>query len=430
MKTLDGYRIWGEGDVFRKKAEGFQRYAAMKEFHRVMNEGGEHVESNLPIHLDASSSIYQHASALLRDTEMGQKVNVVPRDDGMPADVYEHVANALRAIWEKEDDFLQDTDLDQDTKQQIMVEVLQRSVAKGPVMTKGYGTGHASMTYALMTHNGDPDGEFGGQITVDDKTRKVVHEESTLGFLHELDDVGLEQHQTVASEVISGYTKAIEEVLPSFDLVLKLLKKLVETNYIEARIDAHMEQDRLAEIISSHVGIKAKELLMWPSWEIVGEVNDKEELRNAINTSLKEFGWKVTPLHPNKDNTKYSFGIKLRSSEYKKMRPLAWELPDGHSVQHPIKTNAAMADLLKKEGGAVVQKPPVSGAERGSVVENCMWFDNTVHTMKPWNDRIDGHRDLTRDALKKGARSGLDLDACIPKTLTKPVDFHSEEVLY
>ena len=280
MKTLDGYRIWGEGDVFRKKAEGFQRYAAMKEFHRVMNEGGEHVESNLPIHLDASSSIYQHASALLRDTEMGQKVNVVPRDDGMPADVYEHVANALRAIWEKEDDFLQDTDLDQDTKQQIMVEVLQRSVAKGPVMTKGYGTGHASMTYALMTHNGDPDGEFGGEITVDDKSRKVVHEESKLGFLYDLDDVGLELHQTVASEVISGYTKAIEEVLPSFDLVLKLLKKLVETNYIEARIDAHMEQDKLAEIISSHVGIKAKELLMWPSWEIVGEVNDKEELRN------------------------------------------------------------------------------------------------------------------------------------------------------
>ena len=423
MKTLDGYRIWGEGDVFRKKAEGFQRYAAMKEFHRVMNEGGEHVESNLPIHLDASSSIYQHASALLRDTEMGQKVNVVPRDDGMPADVYEHVANALRAIWEKEDDFLQDTDLDQDTKQQIMVEVLQRSVAKGPVMTKGYGTGHASMTYSLMTHNGDPDGEFGGEITVDDKTRKVVHEESTLGFLYDLDDVGPELHQTIASEVISGYSDAIKEVLPSFDLVLKLLKNLVETNYIEARIDAHMDQEKLTEIISPHVAIKAKELLMWPSWEIVGEVNDKEELRKAINTSLKEFGWRVTPLQPNKDKTKYSFGIRPLSSRVNKIKPLAWELPDGPQRSTSNQTNAAMAELLKNEGGAVVHKPPVSGVERGSLVENCKWFDNTVRSLKPWNDGAHSHRDLTRDALEKLDRSGLDFDACIPKTLTKSVNF-------
>ena len=422
MKTLDGYRIWGEGDVFRKKAEGFQRYAAMKEFHRVMNEGGEHVESNLPIHLDASSSIYQHASALLRDTEMGQKVNVVSRDDGMPADVYKHVANALRAIWEKEGEFLQDTDLGQDTKQQIMEKVLERSVAKGPVMTKGYGTGHASMTFSLMTHNGDPEGEFGGEITVDDKTRKVVHEESTLGFLYDLDDVGLELHQTIASEVISGYSAAIKEVLPSFDLVLKLLKKLVETNYIEVRIDAHMEQDKLTEIISPHVSIKAKELLKWPSWEIVDEVNDKEELRRSINELLEEFGWKATPLQPNKDKTKYSFGIRPLSSQVNKIKPLTWELPDGPQRSTSNQTNAAMAELLKKEGGAVVQKPLVSGVERGSVIENYNWYDNNAKSVKPW-DGARSHRDLTRDSLQKYARSDLDLDACIPKTLTKPVDF-------
>ena len=422
MKTLDGYRIWGEGDVFRKKAEGFQRYAAMKEFHRVMNEGGEHVESNLPIHLDASSSIYQHASALLRDTEMGQKVNVVPRDDGMPADVYEHIANALRAIWEKEDDFLEDTDLPQDTKQQIMNEVLKRSVAKGPVMTKGYGTGHASMTDSLMTHNGDPDGEFGGEITVDDMTRKVVHEESTLGFLYDLDDVGLELHQTIASEVISGYSDAIKEVLPSFDLVLKLLKNLVETNYIEARIDAHMEQDKLTEIISTHVGIKAKELLKWPSWEIVGEVNDKEELHKSINESLEEFRWIATPLKPNKDKTKYSFGIRPLSSRINKIKPLMWELPDGPQRSTSNQTNAAMAELLKKEGGALAQKPPISGVERGSVIDHYTWNDNISQTVKPW-DGARSHRDLTRDALRSKAPSSLDLDTCIPKTLTKPVDF-------
>ena len=81
-----------------------------------------------------------------------------------------------------------------------------------------------------------------------------------------------------------------------------------------------------------------------------------------------------------------------------------------------------MAELLKKEGGAVVQKPPVSGTERGSVIQNYNWYDNEARTVKPW-DGARSHRDLTRDALKQQERSGLDLDACIPKTLTKPVDF-------
>ena len=82
-----------------------------------------------------------------------------------------------------------------------------------------------------------------------------------------------------------------------------------------------------------------------------------------------------------------------------------------------------MAELLKKEGGAVVHKPPVSGVERGSLVENCKWFDNTQHSLKPWNDGAHSHRDLTRDALKKLDKSNVDFDACIPKTLTKPVNF-------
>ena len=73
-----------------------------------------------------------------------------------------------------------------------------------------------------------------------------------------------------------------------------------------------MEQDKLTEIISSHVGVKAKELLKWPSWEIVGEVNDKEKLRKSINESLQEFGWIATPCNPKKDS--YSFGIRPLSS--------------------------------------------------------------------------------------------------------------------
>ena len=39
MDIIESFQIWGQGDVFRKKAEGFQRYAAMKEFTNVMRQG-------------------------------------------------------------------------------------------------------------------------------------------------------------------------------------------------------------------------------------------------------------------------------------------------------------------------------------------------------------------------------------------------------
>jgi len=81
-----------------------------------------------------------------------------------------------------------------------------------------------------------------------------------------------------------------------------------------------------------------------------------------------------------------------------------------------------MAELLKKEGGAAVKKPPASDVERGSVIEHYTWYDNNATTVNPW-DGARSQRDLTRDALQKMRHSGLDLDACIPRTLTKPVDF-------
>ena len=224
MPPLESYVHWGQGHVFRKKAEGFQRYAAMKEFHRVMNEGGVGAETNLPVHLDASSSIYQHASAMLKDTAMGQKVNVVAQDDGGPSDVYMHVVRELRSIWDK-DGFLAAFEIEQAIKDTIKEKVLERSVAKGPVMTKGYGAGADSMVRVMLTHNGDEDGEM-GVTQIDEKTILYAHQDSTLGFLHEL-EVPNELHNGIANEVVVGYDKAIKNVLPSFDNVLKLLKKLV-----------------------------------------------------------------------------------------------------------------------------------------------------------------------------------------------------------
>ena len=57
------FASWGEGDVFRAKAEGLQRIALTREFVSVLNQGDNAI-TRLPINLDASSSIYQHASKL------------------------------------------------------------------------------------------------------------------------------------------------------------------------------------------------------------------------------------------------------------------------------------------------------------------------------------------------------------------------------
>ena len=226
MDIIESFQIWGQDDVFRKKAEGFQRYAAMKEFTNVMRQGGKGALSTLPVHLDASSSIYQHTSAMLKDVEMAKKVNVTATEDGSPADIYIEVRNALKEMWEN-DGFLEDVELSSDIKSVIKQKVLRRNVAKSPVMTTGYGAGPDSMMRALLTHNGSEDGEM--NFEVDDEGQKIfyAHEQSTLGFLLDL-KVDISLHKVIARAVVSGYRKAIGVVLPSFGKVLKLLKKVVD----------------------------------------------------------------------------------------------------------------------------------------------------------------------------------------------------------
>ena len=80
---------------FRAKAEGLQRIALTREFVSILDQG-ENAVSRLPINLDASSSIYQHASALMLDKEMASKVNVLPNASGKPSDVYVEVVENLK----------------------------------------------------------------------------------------------------------------------------------------------------------------------------------------------------------------------------------------------------------------------------------------------------------------------------------------------
>lgn len=234
LPVIEGYKIWGAGDVFRAKAEGFQRYSLMHEYMRVVKAGGVGVETNMPLNVDASSSVYQHAAALLRDLRMAQSVNVTSVKGRVgPADVYLEVVAELTAMWEKSCPLDDDKfGLDNELKTALKKVLLSRKVAKKPVMTHGYGASPGSITRSFLTHNQDPDGDVGGWVEIDKKRddgkmsyQPVAHPESTLKLLQ--NRVAIEVHHPLASAVVSDYIKAIKTVLPSFNEVTNWLRKMV-----------------------------------------------------------------------------------------------------------------------------------------------------------------------------------------------------------
>ena len=173
MKHFD---CWGKGDVFRTKAEGLQRIALTKEFVSILDQG-DTAFTRLPINLDASSSIYQHASALMLDSSMASKVNVLPNDSGRPSDIYVEVVEHLKSAWTGNpfksfeiNRTFEDSDkksrkvtftvegLDDKIAELLKESVLTRNMAKKPVMTIGYGASPQSMVSALLTDNQEENG--------------------------------------------------------------------------------------------------------------------------------------------------------------------------------------------------------------------------------------------------------------------------------
>ena len=74
-------------ELIKPKGEVFQRLAAILEFERVVMEYREkgdwnQVKSGLPIHFDASCNGFQHVSALLQDSDLARKVNLLKPEDG------------------------------------------------------------------------------------------------------------------------------------------------------------------------------------------------------------------------------------------------------------------------------------------------------------------------------------------------------------
>ena len=126
------FPIWGKDDVFKKKAEGFQRLALTEAYHHAMCEfemGEQNPVVSIPVVLDASSNIYQHASCLTQDAEMALSVNVLPNSNKTPNDVYQKVANKVKEMWGDENP-LTSMELETEVLHGLMNFALARSAAK------------------------------------------------------------------------------------------------------------------------------------------------------------------------------------------------------------------------------------------------------------------------------------------------------------
>lgn len=298
---METFSAWGEGDIFTAKCEGFQRLSACLAFSDAYSAGGVGAEVNLPISHDASSSIYQHTSALVRDKHMAEAVNVLPQEDGKPADVYERIIEDMKSRWDSEGNPLEKIGMSAAAAAK-MKEILNRNFAKKPVMTRGYGATQFGITGSFLTHNGKKNGMIGGWVLVDLKTNKeapvpkdrdtinrekqwwrmVAHPASLLG--NALAEVEPNLHFSVAKTIVEEIDKSMEKILPG----MKVMDTFFEAEYDyvnELRADYYdLEFDKPLEE-QSYIGTDgrsyhATEQVQFPQVNISWELSDGCKVRN------------------------------------------------------------------------------------------------------------------------------------------------------
>ncbi|MDC3298044.1 hypothetical protein OAU99_01560 [Candidatus Poseidoniaceae archaeon] len=241
-------KVWADGDIFEAKSEGFQRIAAILACYEAYENGGVGALVCLPINQDASSSVYQHASMLVRDKEMAKLVNII-QDGDIPADVYTEVIEDLRSRWSQSSPFIE-LELEEKVIEEVMASVLKRSIAKKPVMTISYGATKRNMIKSLLTHNGQNSGLLGGwvplrensekfktEVTRDDiqasklderdwKWRMIAHPSSILN--QALNQLESKFHERVAEIVIDDLLISVNNKLPGFKKLMNALEQVID----------------------------------------------------------------------------------------------------------------------------------------------------------------------------------------------------------
>ena len=126
---------WQEAD------KPWQALAWCKEWaeYTIAKGSGKPYETHLPCASDGSCNGLQHLSAMLRDSEGGRSVNLIP--SARPQDIYSDVANRSTELLKEDDSLL--------AKQLLEIGVC-RKICKRPVMIVPYsGTRHSCRDYIL-----------------------------------------------------------------------------------------------------------------------------------------------------------------------------------------------------------------------------------------------------------------------------------------
>lgn len=309
---ISTFPIWGEGDVFRKKAEGFQRLAMTHAFVDAFEEfenGNETPLVSIPIVLDASSNIYQHASCLTQDVEMAKAVNVLPNGDKTPSDIYQEIADEVSRMWRKENP-LTELGLTDTEMKEVMKFALKRNTAKKPVMTIGYGSEKYAIVPTFLTHNQQAGGiHEWGTFRLDDKSeltpkqksqlkedypdkkerdkiakaRMIAHPNSILGPLEK--SISRSNHYHIANKIVESFIEAIDKKLKGHSTLRNSL-----------------EQIRILSMLSSNE-------TDYVSWKL----NDESVIRNIVFEKMLDDP--TTPWKGTEMETEIRFSIKLHSEK-------------------------------------------------------------------------------------------------------------------
>jgi hypothetical protein len=306
------FNIWGKGDVFVAKGEGFQRLSACITFNECCQNGGAGVEVNLPISHDASSSIYQHASALVRDREMAEAVNVLPAGNG-PSDVYQQVIDATTRRWaglnSKGESLnpLVSSKLLNLEEAGILTEALKdRSIAKKPVMTKGYGARKFGIIKSFLTHNGKMNGDMGQWVFVDKTTnaaaepptdgdkyddekfgwRRSAHPSSILGGV--LEHIAPSKHYLLADIIVTEMEASMREILPG----MEHLTSCLNDNLLMEKDSKRPVQWMVADGSSiRNIKLKSTNSRKIEPWlSTISSPEEREEAKSNLINQLERFG--------------------------------------------------------------------------------------------------------------------------------------------
>lgn len=115
-------------DWWREAKEPWQFLACCVELNSYWSNPSGHI-SYLPIYIDGTCNGLQHFAALLKDEDLGERVNLTQRD--IPADVYTEVLDEFVSLLN-------------DAERTALKSILNRELVKTPVMTKLYAAKEAN----------------------------------------------------------------------------------------------------------------------------------------------------------------------------------------------------------------------------------------------------------------------------------------------